>query len=124
MCEILFPGSGRNAWPSVDVEETDKEYRVTAELAGIEERDIEVLLDEGILTLRGEKKIDKESANRTFSERCYGRFERQLPLDRDIDDGAVSATFRNGVLTVTVPKSARSIERTKRIPINVGSKSH
>jgi HSP20 family protein len=116
----------RYAWPSVDVEESDKEYRVTAELPGLEERDIEVLLQEGILTLRGEKKVDKESGNRTFSERYYGRFEREISLERDIDENAVSAAFRNGVLTVTVPKSAQSIERTKRIPINVntGSKSH
>ncbi len=114
----------RNAWPSVDVEESDKDYRVTAELAGLEERDIEVLLQEGILTLRGEKKIDKASGNTTFSERYYGRFERQISLERDIDENGVSATFRNGILTVTIPKSAQSIERTKRIPVNAGSKSH
>ena len=114
----------RNAWPSVDVEESDKDYRVTAELAGLEERDIEVLLQEGILTLRGEKKIDKASGNRTFSERYYGRFERQISLERDIDENGVNATFRNGILTVTIPKSAQSIERTKRIPVNAGSKSH
>jgi HSP20 family protein len=115
---------GHHAWPSVDVEESDKEYRVTAELAGLEEHDIEVLLQEGVLTLRGEKKIDKASGNRTFSERFYGRFERQISLERDIDENAVSATFRNGILTVTIPKSAQSIERTKRIAVNAGGKSH
>ena len=119
-----FWGSRTASWPSVDVEESEKEYRVTAELAGLEERDIEVLLQEGILTLRGEKKVDKESGNRTFSERYYGRFERQISLERDIDENAVSATFRNGVLTVAIPKSAQSIERTKRIPINSGGKAH
>jgi HSP20 family protein len=117
-------GGGRSAWPSVDIEESDKEYRVTAELPGLEERDIEVLLQDGILTLRGEKKVEKESGNRTFSERFYGRFERQIALERDIEENAVSAAFRNGILTVTAPKSAQSIERTKRIPINAGSKSH
>lgn len=117
-------GAGRYGWPSVDVEETDNEYRVTAELPGMEERDIEVLLQDGILTLRGEKKVEKQSGNRTFSERYYGRFERQISLERDIDENAVNATFRNGLLTVAVPKSAQSIERTKRIPINVSSKSH
>lgn len=114
----------RNAWPSVDVEETDKEYRVTAELPGIDEGDVEVLLQDGVLTLRGEKKVHKESGNRTFSERYYGRFERQISLDRDIDESAVTATFRNAILTVTMPKSAQSIERTKRIPITPASKSH
>ena len=117
-----FDGSrlwgGRGAWPSVDVDETDKEYQVTAELPGLEERDVEVLLQDGLLTLRGEKKIETESRNRSYSERFYGRFERQIALDRDVDESAVKATFKNGVLTVTVPKNARAIERRKRIPIN------
>ena len=97
---------GRGAWPSVDVEETEKEYRVTAELPGLEERDVEVLLQDGLLTVRGEKKLETEARNRSYSERFYGRFERQITLDRDVDDGAVNATFKNGVLTVTLPKAA------------------
>ena len=115
---------GRNAWPSVDVEESEKEYRITAEMPGMEERDVEVLLQDGMLTLRGEKKVEKDSGNRTLSERYYGRFERQIAIDRDIDEGAVTATFRNGILTVTMPKSAQAIERTKRIPVNAGSRAH
>jgi len=115
---------GRGAWPSVDVEETEKEYRVTAELPGLEERDVEVLLQDGLLTVRGEKKLETEARNRSYSERFYGRFERQITLDRDVDDGAVNATFKNGVLTVTVPKNARAVERTKRIPINAEGKAH
>jgi HSP20 family protein len=114
----------RGAWPSVDVEETDKEYRVTAELPGLEERDVEVFLQDGVLTVRGEKKLEKEAGNRTVSERYYGRFERQFALDRDIEESAISATFRNGILTVIAPKSAQAVERTKRIPINAGGKSH
>jgi len=119
--------AGRSGWPSMDVEETDKEYRVTAELPGLEERDVEVLLQDGMLTVRGEKKLESENRNRTYSERFYGRFERQITLDRDVDEGAVNATFKNGVLTVTVPKSVRAVERSKRIPINAGNtegKSH
>jgi HSP20 family protein len=110
----------RGAWPSVEVEETEKEYRISAELPGLEERDVEVLLQDGLLTVRGEKKLETEARNRSYSERFYGRFERQITLDRDVDDGAVNATFKNGVLTVTVPKNARAVERTKRIPINAG----
>jgi HSP20 family protein len=113
---------GRSGWPSMDVEETDKEYRVSAELPGMEEKDVEVLLHDGVLCVRGEKRIESDS-NRTHRERFYGRFERQFSLDREVDEDAVSATFKNGVLTVTVPKSAQAVERTKRIPINVGSKS-
>lgn len=115
---------GRSAWPSVDVEETDKEYRVTAELPGLEERDVEVLLHEGLLTVRGEKRLETEAKNRTYTERFYGRFERQIALDREVDENAVTATFKNGILTVLVPKTAGAAERAKRIPINVSSKSH
>jgi len=110
--------AGPSGWPSLDVEETDNEYRVTAELPGLEERDVEVLLQDGLLTVRGEKKVDSENRNRTDSERFYGRFERRISLDRDVDEAAVSATFKNGILQVTVPKSARAVERSKRIPIN------
>jgi HSP20 family protein len=118
---------GRAGWPSMDVEESEKEYRVTAELPGLEERDVEVLLQDGLLTVRGEKKLESENRNRTYSERFYGRFERQITLDRDVDETAVNATFKNGILTVTIPKSARAVERSKRIPINAGKaegKSH
>ena len=114
---------GSSSWPTMDVEETDKEYRVSAELPGMEERDVEVLLQDGILTLRGEKKVESESRNRAINERFYGRFERQLSFDRAVDDNGVNARFRNGVLTVTVPKTAQVVERTKRIPINVESES-
>jgi HSP20 family protein len=108
----------------MDLEETEKEYRVTAELPGLEERDVEVLLQDGVLAVRGERKPESEAGNWTVSERYYGRFERQIAFDRDIDESAISATFRNGVLTVTVAKSAQAVERTKRIPINAGAKSH
>ena len=114
----------RGEWPKMDVEETDKNYRVTAELPGMEEGDVEVLLQDGILTIRGEKKLENESQNRTFSELFHGRFERRLSFDRDVDEEGVSATFKNGVLTVTVPKAAQAVERTKRIPINAAGKAH
>jgi HSP20 family protein len=114
---------GQSGWPSLDVEETDKGYQITAELPGLEERDVEVLLQDGLLTVRGEKKIESENSNRTHRERFFGRFERQISLDPDVDEDAVSATFKNGVLTVTVPKNAQAVERSKRIPINSGSKS-
>jgi HSP20 family protein len=114
----------RGEWPNMDVEETDKDYRVTAELPGMEEREVEVLLQDGMLIIRGEKKLETESRNRTFSERFYGRFERHLSFDREVAEDGVSATFRNGVLTVIVPKTAQSVERTKKIPINAAVKSH
>ncbi|HLZ99484.1 MAG TPA: Hsp20/alpha crystallin family protein [Steroidobacteraceae bacterium] len=118
-------GGRRSDWPTMEVEESDKEYRVTAELPGMEERDIEILLQDGVLSIRGEKKVENESRNRTFSERFYGRFERQLSFDRAVDEEHVNATFRNGVLAVTVPKTAQVVERSKRIAINApAAKSH
>lgn len=117
-------GSRHVDWPKIDVEETDKNYRVTAELPGMDEKDVEVLLQDGLLTIRGEKKIENESQDRTLSERFYGRFERQLSFDRDVDPAGVNAVFKNGLLTVTVPRTAQAIERSKRIPINATGKAH
>jgi len=115
-----FDFGRRSSWPSMDVEETDREYRVTVEAPGVDEKDLEVVMADGVLTVRGEKR-DERSENahgRAFSERYFGRFERRVMLDRDIDPDKIRADFRNGVLTVTAPKSVQAVERTKRIPIN------
>jgi HSP20 family protein len=112
------------AWPSMDVEETEKEYRVTAEIPGLEERDIEVLFQEGVLTLRGEKKLEGEGQDRSIRERFYGRFERRVALDREVDEDSIHAIFRNGLLTVTLPKSAKATDAAKRIEIKAGGKTH
>ncbi len=114
-----FRGLGRAGnWPSLEVSETDKEVKVTAELPGLEEKDVEVLLANGTLTLRGEKKSETEDKDRHFSERYYGRFERRVALPTEVDEDKVQASFKNGVLTVTMPKSAKAQERIKRIPLN------
>lgn len=84
----------------------------------MEEGDIEVMLEDGILTLRGEKKSETEDKDRQFSERYYGRFERRLDLGREIDETKVEARFHNGVLTVTLPKTEKARANAKRIPIN------
>jgi HSP20 family protein len=105
-------------WPNVEISETDNELRVIAEVPGLEEKDIEVLLDEGVLTLRGEKKSETEDKERQFSERFYGRFERRIPLGYEIEENKVNAVFKNGVLTVTLPKSAKAQAKAKRIVIN------
>ncbi|CUA87469.1 Molecular chaperone IbpA, HSP20 family [Chelatococcus sambhunathii] len=105
------------AWPSIEVSDDDKEIRVVAELPGLEEQDVEVLLDDDTLTLRGEKKAETEDKDRRFSERFYGRFERRIRLGYEIEDDKVSASFRNGVLTVTLPKSEKAASKAKRIAI-------
>jgi HSP20 family protein len=105
------------SWPSVEVSENDKEVRVTAELPGLEEKDIEVQLSNGVLAIKGEKRTETEDSDRLFSERFYGRFERRIPVD-DIDEDKVSASFRNGELVVTLPRSAEAQRNVKRIAIN------
>ena len=108
---------GRGTWPQIEVEDAEGEYRVSAELPGLEEKDVEVLVQDGVLILRGEKRAESEDRSRAFSERVYGRFERQLALE-SLDEDRIQAKFRNGVLTITAPKSAQSRERVKRIAIN------
>ena len=110
---------GRMAgWPHVEVAETDKDVRISAELPGLEEKDVEVLMGDGVLTIRGEKKSEVEDKERAFSERYYGRFERRIPLAWDVEDDKIDASFKNGVLTVTMPKSTESKTNVKRIAIN------
>ncbi|MBB4039912.1 HSP20 family protein [Microvirga flocculans] len=105
-------------WPSIEAVETDKDVRVSAELPGLDEKDVEVLVDDDVLTIRGEKKAEAEDKERRFSERYYGRFERVIPLPFAVEDDKVEASFNNGVLTVTLPKSAKAQEKAKRIPVN------
>jgi HSP20 family protein len=104
-------------WPDIEVSETDKEVKVTAELPGLEEKDVGVELANGVLVIKGEKRAETEDKDRLFSERYYGRFERRIPVD-DIEADNVDASFKSGVLTVTLPKSARAQEKVKRIAIN------
>ena len=105
------------AWPNVELSETDGEVRITAEVPGMSEKDVELLMEDGVLTIRGEKKSETEDKDRGYSERYYGRFERRVALPSNVDEGGANATFRDGVLTVTLPKSAEA-ERGRRIPIN------
>jgi HSP20 family protein len=103
---------------SINVSETDNEIRITAELPGVTEKDIDVSLDDDVLTIRGEKKFERknEKENFHFVERSYGTFQRSLRLPYAVDSEQVQASFENGVLTVTVPKTGRQ-ERSRRIQV-------
>ena len=105
-------------FPHVEVSETDRELKVEAELPGMDEKDLDVLLDNGVLTLRGEKKSETQDKDRRISERYYGRFERQIPLPVEVQEDKINASFKKGVLTVTLPKSAEAAQRIKKIPIS------
>ena len=112
-----FSAAGAS-WPSVEISDAEKEIRVTAEIPGMDEKDVEVLLDDGVLTLRGEKRSETEDKDKQFSERFYGRFERRIPLGYEVEEDKVNAAFHNGVLTVTLPKTQRAQAKAKRIAIS------
>ena len=120
--DIRLPMMGsagfNGGWPQVDVAETDKEVTITAELPGMEEKDIELLLQDGMLTLKGEKRSETEDKDRQVSERYYGRFERHLSLGTDVQADKADARFKNGVLTVTLPKNPEAQPKARRIAIN------
>jgi HSP20 family protein len=111
------------AWPSVEIAETDTELRVSAELPGLTETDVDVSVGDDRLIIRGEKRAETQDTARQFSERIYGRFERRIPLPFEVDDGKAQASFANGVLTVTLPKSPKAEARMKRIAINGQAKN-
>ncbi len=102
-------GNGATAlMPSMDVTETDKEIEITAELPGLEEKDVEVNIADNILTIRGEKKVEKEQKDKNYRlvERSYGSFERTLELPEGVNADAIKANISKGLLKVTVPKPA------------------
>lgn len=104
-------------WPSVEILDSEKEITVTAEVPGLKEQDIELLLNDGVLTLKGEKRSEVEDRDRQCSERYYGRFERRIPLGAEVREDEVDARFRNGVLTVTLPKTEKAQSQVRRIAI-------
>lgn len=114
-----FGGGMATGWPSIEVKDEDREVVVTAEVPGMTEDDVELLLDNGMLTIRGEKKGERDE--RGYSERWYGRFERQVPLPSSVDEKNCRADFREGLLTVHLPKSEEAEDR-RRIPINSGTR--
>ncbi|MBO0735111.1 MAG: Hsp20/alpha crystallin family protein [Alphaproteobacteria bacterium] len=113
-----FSTGSSAGWPHVEVSETADDIRIVAELPGLEEKDIDVTLHDGVLTLRGEKTSESESA--VYSERWHGRFGRSMQLGPDVDPNKVSAAFKNGVLTVTLGKRPEAQREVKRIPITGG----
>jgi HSP20 family protein len=124
----FFRGSGlegfafREAWdafsPSVDIVETNKEIEVSVELPGLEEKDIDVSVSKNVLTISGEKRQEKEKRGHNYvhAERSYGSFRRSIPLAGRVDASRADALFRNGVLTVTLPRTSRA-ETRRRIEI-------
>jgi HSP20 family protein len=93
--------------PAVDVQETDKEYVVKADLPDVRKEDVKVGIEDGVLTLEGERKQEKEEKGKKFHrvERVYGKFVRRLALPMEVDAQKVAAEFKDGVLNVRMPKA-------------------
>lgn len=110
------------AWPQVDMEETDEAIRITAELPGVDKDNIDISVTDDRLTIRGEKKQEEEKRGKGYYrvERTYGSFQRSFDLPCEVEADRVDATFKNGVLTITLPKSPAALEAFKKIPVRTG----
>lgn len=110
-------GSGITGWPSLDIRQTEDEIEVCAELAGVNRDDISIDVDEGVLTISGEKKSSREDNG--YSERTYGRFERRVSLPANVDEDKIEADLEEGLLTITLPLKE---ERSRGRRIELGSR--
>jgi HSP20 family protein len=112
---------GEMGWktPAVDVVEKEKAYEITAELPGMDESNIDVKFSDGTLTIKGEKREEKEEKKKDFylSERRYGSFQRSFSVPDGVDGDKIEAGFKNGVLTVTLPKTPEAQKSEKKIAI-------
>jgi HSP20 family protein len=109
--------------PAVDLTEDDKAYKITAELPGLEEKNIDVTLTGDMLTLKGEKHYEKDEQhkNRYMSERAYGSFQRSFALPDGVDRDKIAASLEKGVLTITLPKTPEARKQQKKIEVKSGT---
>ncbi len=107
------------AMPAVDITETDKAYEITAELPGMDEKNVDVKLANGVLTIKGAKREEKEKKKKDYylSERSFGSFQRTFQVPDGVDSDKIEASFKKGVLTVTLPKSAEAQKAEKKIAV-------
>jgi HSP20 family protein len=116
-------GQGLDTWlPTVDIREDQQAINIMVDLPGITPEHVEITSENGILTVRGERNMERKEGDDTrfhIIERTYGRFLRTFQLPKGIDDGKISADFNNGVLTITVPKTA--LPQPKKIAIGTGT---
>lgn len=105
--------------PILDLSATDKEYTIAVEIPGVDEKDVKLEIANDILTIRGEKKHEKEEKDKNFYrvERSYGSFQRVLSLPEDADQDAVKATFKRGILTISMPRKAMPQADVRKIEI-------
>lgn len=106
--------------PSTDVSETDAAYLIKAEIPGVNKEDVKVFIQDGMLTMQGERKMEKEEKGKKFHriERSYGRFVRSFRLPDDVDAATVKAEFKDGILNVTLAKSAKAGARAIDVKVS------
>jgi HSP20 family protein len=117
--DLAFPGGNGLISPAIDVTENDDSVTLTAELPGMDEKDVDLSIRNGVMTLKGEKKYEyKEKKEDTHvMERRYGSFQRVMTLPDSVDEGKIEAKFDKGVLTVTMPKKSEAKSAARKIAI-------
>lgn len=121
----MAPFWSRENWdiaPAVNISETDKTYEITAELPGMDEKNVDVSIANGALRIRGEKREEKDEKNKKnkgyhLQERSFGSVERRFRVPEGVDADKIEATFKKGVLTVVLPKTAEAQHAAKKIAI-------
>ena len=110
-----------STFPKIDIKDNDKEVIVEAEVPGMDDKDIEISLSNNVLTIRGEKRQDKEEKRDQyyFAERAYGAFHRDIPLHCEIEQDNVQANYKKGVLIIKLPKTPAAQQKIKSIPIKI-----
>ena len=106
----IAPNGTQNIIPNIEISETDKAVEISAEMPGLERKDVDISIEDDTLTIRGEKKVEESQKDKNvqLSERSYGVFYRVLQLPPGIDPSSIQATMSNGILKVTIPKPAKS----------------
>lgn len=112
-------GTATMAAPMLDIHQDEKEIEITAELAGVSRDDIEITVNDGVLTICGEKRNKRDDSETGYRERSYGRFERRITLPQNVDEDRIEADYEDGVLTITMPKDE---EKTRGRKIALGGK--
>jgi HSP20 family protein len=121
--EDTFARDGNSWTPAVDIKENDNEIRLDVELPGLNPEDVEITAENGVLTVRGEKRLERKEGDETrfqVVERVYGSFMRSFQLPQGIDEEQIKAEFNNGVLALHIPKAA--LPQPKRIEISTTGK--
>jgi HSP20 family protein len=110
---IADPGAATDLWPSVDIVEDEKDFVVNVELPGVRREDVKITVNEGVLTVKGEKKQDREIKEDQYRrlERAFGAFERSFTLPTSVQSEKIGANFNHGVLTITIPKAEQAKSR-------------